>query len=358
MALRPYRKWVILFGVAILIKIFSLFPHAVEKYYSTGIYPVISRFLRILFGWIPFSIGDIFYIATGLYLIILLVQFLKKVFRKEVSLKYFLRVSEKIVQWCLIVYIMFNVAWGLNYDRMGIDYQFQLKLTRYSKNDLHDVLQLIVNRLNQLDSTAHVARPELNENKFLFNTAFTAYSNTCLENEFLDYRSSSIKPSMIGYIGNYLGFSGYYNPFSGEAQVNTTVPSYIKPFTTCHEIGHQLGYAKENEANFAGFLSAKSSNNPAFQYSVYFDLYLYAASELYLSDSTLMVPLREQLHPSVRNDLRMLREFYTKYENPFEPYIRRVYGRYLKANNQPKGIMTYDEVTGRIIAYYAKYGRI
>src|SRR6185369_11733527 len=105
------------------------------------------------------------------------------------------------------------------------------------------------------------ARPELNENKFLFNTAVAAYSNTCLENEFLDYRSSSIKPSMIGYIGNYLGFSGYYNPFSGEAQVNTTVPSYIKPFTTCHEIGHQLGYAKENEANFAGFLSAKSSNN-------------------------------------------------------------------------------------------------
>ena len=93
---------------------------------------------------------------------------------------------------------------------------------------------------------------------------------------------------------------------------------------------------KENEANFAGFLSAKSSDNPAFQYSVYFDLYLYAASELYLIDSTLLVPLREQLHPSVRNDLRMLREFYTRYENPFEPYIRRVYGRYLKANNQQK----------------------
>jgi len=55
--------------------------------------------------------------------------------------------------------------------------------------------------------------------------------------------------------------------------VNTTTPVFTQPFTTCHEIGHQLGYAKENEANFAGYLSARSSRDPAFLYSVYFDLY-------------------------------------------------------------------------------------
>jgi hypothetical protein len=119
-----------------------------------------------------------------------------------------------------------------------------------------------------------------------------------------------------------------------------------------------LGYAKENEANFVGYLSGSSSDNEAFKYSVYFDLYLYAASELYYRDSTLLVPLREQLKPSVRNDLRSLREFFRKYENPFEPYVRKLYGRYLKANDQPKGIKTYDEVTGRIVAYYRKYRNI
>jgi len=262
------------------------------------------------------------------------------------------------MQFCLWVYVLFNMLWGLNYNRKGIDYQLQLQLKPYDKQELHDVLQMIVERLNALDSNAHIARGEMNKKSVLFNNAVLSYNNISRQDNFLEYPSPSVKASVFSYIGNYLGFSGYYNPFSGEAQVNTTVPVYIRPFTTCHEIGHQLGYAKENEANFAGYLSAKSSNNPAFQYSVYFDLYLYAASELYFRDSTLMVPLREQLRSSVRNDLRMLRDFFSKYQNPFEPYIRKLYGRYLKANNQPNGIMTYDEVTGRIVAYYQKYKTI
>ena len=153
-----------------------------------------------------------------------------------------------------------------------------------------------------------------------------------------------------------MGFSGYYNPFSGEAQVNTTIPRFVQPFTTCHEIGHQLGYAKEEEANFSGFLATKSSNDPAFRYSVYVDLYLYSASALYALDSTAFIPYRESLHPDVRQDLRDLKAFYRKYQNPFEPVIHALYGKYLKANRQPQGIYSYDEVVGLAIAYYQKYG--
>ena len=132
--------------------------------------------------------------------------------------------------------------------------------------------------------------------------------------------------------------------------MNTTVPIFIQPFTTCHEMGHQLGYAKENEANFAGYLSAKSSRDPAFRYSAYFDLYIYAASELYERDSTMLKPIREELKPVVREDFKDLRRFLDQYKNPLEPYIRRLYGRYLKANNQPQGIQTYNEVTAWMIA--------
>ncbi len=153
-----------------------------------------------------------------------------------------------------------------------------------------------------------------------------------------------------------MGFSGYYNPFSGEAQVNTTIPRFVQPFTTCHEIGHQLGYAKEEEANFCGFLATKSSKDPAFRYSVYVDLYLYSASALYALDSTAFIPYRESLHPDVRQDLRDLSAFYRKYQNPFEPLIHAFMETILKANRQPQGINSYDEVVGLAIAYYRKYG--
>jgi hypothetical protein len=170
------------------------------------------------------------------------------------------------------------------------------------------------------------------------------------------YASPSVKSSFFNYIDDYLGFGGYYNPFTGEAQVNTTLPVFTQPYTTCHEMAHQLGYAKENEANFVGYLAAKSSADKAFQYSVYFDMYLFAARELYVQDSNLVRPFREHLRPGIRRDYREMQAFNRKFENPFEPIIRRLYGNYLKANHQPQGIKTYDEVIAWLIAYAKKNG--
>jgi hypothetical protein len=96
--------------------------------------------------------------------------------------------------------------------------------------------------------------------------------------------------------------------------------------------------------------------DPAVRYSVYFDLYQYAAGELYVRDSTKLLPLRAQLRHDIRLDYQELLRFRRKYENPLEPLIQKLYGRYLRANNQPQGIMTYDEVTGLVMAYYHKYG--
>ena len=90
---------------------------------------------------------------------------------------------------------------------------------------------------------------------------------------------------LTGVAGNYLGFLGYYNPFTGEAQVNTKVPAFIIPFTTCHEIAHQFGFASESEASFVGYLVIRSGNSPVFKYSAYFDLFGFANGELYSRDS-------------------------------------------------------------------------
>jgi uncharacterized protein DUF3810 len=350
------RNWLIWVVAALCIKLFSFFPGAVEKYYSTGLYLFIARVLRIIFGWIPFSMGDILYIGAGIYLIYKLFSFLKKLFRKQLDKEYFFSLGRKIIFLILVIYVVFNLSWGLNYNRKGIAYQLQLNVQPYSTKELQGILQIIVNRLNDLDSASRLNRDELNKKNLLFSNSIEAYKHLANSNAIFGYPSPSVKPSLFSYAGDYLGFTGYYNPFSGEAQVNTTVPVFVRPFTTCHEIGHQLGYAKENEANFAGYLSARSSVNKAFQYSVYFDLYLYAAKELYLRDSTLLVPLRESLKPAIRKDYRDLRAFYKKYENPFEPLISKLYGNYLRANQQPQGLMSYNEVIAWLIAYEKKYG--
>jgi len=348
--------WISLSVLVVLIKIFSLFPGAVEKYYSGGIYRVIARLQRILFGWIPFSVGDIFYIAISIWLLVNIFRIFRQIVKRQAGRAYFLSVLRRLTFSLLVLYTVFNLCWGLNYDRAGIAAQLQLQVRPYDNKELARLLQVTVAKLNNLDSLARIRRPALADDRRLLDEAIASYRDLSVRDSRFAYSSPSVKPSLFSTLGNYLGFGGYYNPFSGEAQVNVKAPVFTRPYTACHEIGHSLGYAKENEANFAGYLAAQASGDPAFRYSVYFDMYYYAARELYVRDSTLLVPLRESLRPSIRRDFRELTQFYRKFENPFEPVVRHLYGGYLRANRQPQGMRTYNEVVAWLIAYGYKYG--
>ncbi|MBS1665663.1 MAG: DUF3810 domain-containing protein [Bacteroidetes bacterium] len=348
--------WICLVVLAVVIKVFSMWPDAVEKYYSRGFYLFLSRLQRILFGWIPFSIGDVFYgilLIGGIYG---LVRLIRRLVRREAGWQWLLGAFRRVVFFLLWVYVLFNGLWGLNYDRQGIASQLQLTVKPYTTAELTELVGRIAGHLNNLDSMARLRRPELSSSHFVYRAAVGAYDSLSYKDERFAYKNPSVKSSLFSGIGAYIGFSGYYNPFTGEAQLNTVVPAFTQPYTTCHEMGHQLGYAKENEANFAGYLSARSSSDEAFRYSAYFELYLYAASELYGRDSTLAKGFREKLRPGIRQDFRELQAYNRKYANPMETHIWRLYGGYLRANHQPKGIVTYTEVTAWLIAYAKKNG--
>lgn len=358
MVLKRYWLLLLLLTLAVVIRIFSAFPEAVERYYSQGIYPAISVILRFLLGWLPFSFGDLLYAFAVIYLIVGTVRLVKNALKKRIDKQYLRRVGKRTVYVVLWVYVLFNGLWGLNYNRLDIAQQVGIQPGPYSTEELAAVVNHTIDKLHQLDTAALEQRDALYRKRKLFSEAKAAYKIVQHNFPFLTYRAPSVKPSLYSYLGNYLGYTGYYNPFTGEAQVNTTVPMTQQPFTTCHEIGHQLGFAKENEANFAGYLSAKVSQNPAVRYSVYFDLYIYASRNLVMRDTALARSLHARLPAVAKNDLKALRAFYKSYENPFEPFIRLLYGQYLKANEQPQGILSYDEVVAWVIAYYRKYGEI
>ncbi len=356
--MRTKRKiaWICLITLTIVIKVLSRWPEAVEKYYSTGLYPVLSRVQRFLFGWIPFSIGDLFYGAVFIGVAYSLVVIIRKLVKKQADWSWFLGFLRRMVFIVLLIYVLFNGLWGLNYDRKGIASQLQLNVQPYTTPELTELVRQITTRLNDLDSLARQHRKALMSSRYLYSSAVGAYDSLSDHDSRFVYRPSSVKSSLFSHIGAYIGFSGYYNPFTGEAQVNTVVPVFTQPYTTCHEMGHQLGYAKENEANFAGYLSARSSADAAFRYSAYFELYLYAASELYRRDSSLVRSFREQLHPAIRSDFRELQAYNRRYANPMGSGVWKLYGGYLRANRQPQGIVTYTEVTAWLIAYAKKNG--
>lgn len=355
---KPLVFTLILAVIAVAIHIYSNDSTRVENQYSTHIYPVLSGILRYSFGWLPFSIGDVLYGGVILWLIRKIINGAKILFKRKATLPGLANGLARALRILLVTYILFNLLWGINYNRVGIAGQLQLKTEKYKPEDLQMMNGLLVEKINSSKQALVNQRFQYPSKRQLFLKVQGAYKQAEKIYPFLQYHPASLKPSLWSWLGNYVGFTGYYNPFTGEAQVNTLVPKFLQPFTTCHEVAHQLGYAKEMEANFVGYLSASASKDTSLLYSVYLDLFMYSNRNLFATDSVAAKSFREKLSPAVREDVREWRKFSEEHRSPLEPIFRWVYGKYLEGNQQPQGVLSYDEVTGFMIAYYKKYGKI
>jgi hypothetical protein len=258
----------------------------------------------------------------------------------------------------LVIYLVFNILWGLNYDRRGIAKQINLDVQQYSLHDLDILTTVLLHRVNgyaeKIDTNNRENLDDLNQ---LFAESTKAYKSAAGKWPFLEYANPSLKASLFTRIGHFIGFTGYYNPFTGEAQVKTTVPTFIKPFIATHEIAHQVGYAKENEANLVAYLASASCENIDFRYSVYFGLYYYAIREVEKRDTIMAAAYKQKLHPQVINDRDEVLKYIERTANPIEPIMTTFYDQYLKLNRQPEGKRTYNEVITWLIAYMKRYGR-
>lgn len=355
---KKYRKWWVMGALVLAIKLFSLQPDWVEQYYSRGIYPYMAAAQRWLLGWLPFSLGDIVYglvVACVLYKI---AKGIRLLWKRQLTRQRLGSTTLQLLYGGMVLYVIFNLLWGLNYNRRGITHQLGLSQAPYTTADLDSINRVLLHKLNDCRAVLAQQQYRYGSAQQLFTGVQVAYTAAAKRWPFLQYRPQSLKTSLWGWLGNYTGFTGYYNPFSGEAQVNTTVPVFLQPYIGCHEVAHQLGYAKENEANFAGYLAAVASPDTGFKYSVYLDLFLYANANLSITDSTAAKTYRQQLAPPVQADLAEWKAFVKKHKNPFAPGLSWLYGLYLRSNQQPQGILSYDAVTAFIIAYYKKFGEV
>jgi len=350
-------KW--LFFVLLLalsIRLFSLNEQAVERYYSGLFYPPVSEALRFLFGWIPFSVGDVLYASAVLYLVYKSIFLFKRKARLK-NKDWWKAAAKKALKRVVLIYIIFNVFWGINYNRIGIAGQLSLSVEPYEKEDLMALCAVLQDRLCVLgDSVGGKSRIKLDKNRELFIEGAALFGEAKKSHPYFKYRFPSVKASLLTPLGSYFGFTGYYNPFTAEAQLKTSVPPFIKPFVLCHEIAHQLGYAKENEANLVSFLVAKNAANPEFRYSVYFDMYAYALAELAEENKREAFLFLETAHPRLIADRKTYRDYVLGEQNSVEPYVSSFYDRFLKLNNQPGGKQTYNQVVGWLVAYQKKMG--
>lgn len=356
-AFRKRWGWVVLIVFALVIRLFAMNAEQVEVYYSQGIYPFISSLLRGALNWLPLSVGDLLYGLVALYGIGKAISMIKRVIAGSHTPTYWLAGLRNICFAVIVVYVVFNLCWGLNYNRLGIGHQLKLQPSLVSQTEIDTLTVHLLKQANRYSGlVGRTTRQQFKQKEKLFNRAESEVQQASLRYPFLEAKLGAVKPSIYSYLGNYLGFQGYYNPFTGEGQVNTTIPVFLRPFVATHEIAHQLGYAKESEANFVGFLVCKDAQEPLFRYAAYLDMYLYAHSILYKVDSARANQIRMERNKQVQADIQELKSFYQQYQTPLEEFVMQGYDFFLQANEQPQGKQSYSQVLRWLMAWVRKEG--
>ncbi|WP_299210338.1 DUF3810 domain-containing protein [uncultured Dokdonia sp.] len=331
-----------------IVRVLALFPEFIENYYSNGLYPLISKGFRYTFGWLPFSFGDIMYSVLIIIALREIVLLFKSRFRQWKTF------SVRTLALASIVYGAFHLLWGMNYYRLPLHESLSIE-SEYTTKELVVLTQKLILKSNalydQLASNDTMAVDVPLSKSEVFDQTVQGYN--ALQTQFpkLDYPPKSIKTSLLSYPLSVMGYSGYLNPITNEAHINGLVPSHRHPVISCHEQAHQLGFAKENEANFIGVLATLHNENPYFQYSGSIFALRYCINDVFRRDSELGENLRDQIRPGILKNYAASREFWDRMDNPLEPFFKLFYTNYLKANNQPDGIKSYSYMVALLVNY-------
>ena len=296
---RPYIITLIMIVLCLGLKLFSLNASLVETYYSKSFYQSLSGFFRKIFGFIPFSVGDLLYGLLFLLLLFLVIKFIYRLIRgrlRRPTFPQFYKKSNRFIQIILAIYFAFNILWGLNYNRVAAGEQFNYIVKDTTLADLKALNLWLVKKVNEEKELSLAQKFDVQDFYFLRKESALAYERLQAHSKIAKIVKSSLKPTLYSWVANSSGYTGYYNPFTGEAQVNEENPFYELPFVSCHEIAHQLGYAKEMEANFVGFLACMQSDNHLFKYSAYKAMLSYSMADLGPADFRFYLKIYKSLY--------------------------------------------------------------
>ncbi len=262
-----------------------------------------------------------------------------------------------------IIYFAFHVLWGMNYYRLPLHKAIAIE-SEYTTEELVALTEKLIERSNGLHSSISVAdsikvnfgNGNLNTyRKEVFSQTLDGYK--ALQEKFpkLNYPPSSIKNSLWRYPLSMMGYSGYLNPITNEAQINGMIPAHRWPVVSCHEQAHQLGFAKENEANFIAVMATLHNDDPYFQYSGSIFALRYCINDVYSRNRELGEELKDCLNTGILDNYQDSKDFWEKMDNPLEPLFDLLYGNYLKANNQPAGLLSYSYMVALLVNYDKKF---
>lgn len=299
----------------------------------------------MLFSWIPFSMGDVIYILLGIFLLYYLTALFKKSKRNNAIIK--------ILGIINIFYFTYQIFWGMLYFQTPII----KKLSSQDSPEIDKAKELALHYLEKCKIT-RAAVLEDHQGVFLITSLKDVQEEilkqqTQLPSSISDKKGSqvlSIKPSLFKNVMSFTGILGYYNPFTAEAQYNSELPATFIPFTTAHESSHQLGFAREQEANFVGYLVGIHSNNMDLRYSTEYFTLKSLLRFIVEDDPEFVKSVLKNYSPGMKRDRAYEKKFVYSHQGWLDDFFGYTNNLFLKSNQQ-EGSVTYSYFIDLLLNY-------
>ena len=339
--------------ISLIIYIIASVSPTFADFFNEHISSVGRSVLNLLTSPIPFSLGEACIWLLPVFLVLSLIYAIRRRCDTWKSALVYLGILMSILS---LLFSLFVVNFAAGYRGTSLDQKLGLDRQKVSAEELYETADLLRQHINR--ETAQISYLEdgfslmpysLDTLNHKLNQAYTEFSES---HDFIHHVNGKFKPVMVSEAMSYMHITGVYSFFTGEANINVNFPDYTLPFTAAHEMAHQRGIAREDEANFVAYLVCISSEDAYIRYSGYLNMYEYVIGALASADYDSFRKVNANLNTEVKSEISAYNAFFKTYANSTASKVSgTVNNSYLQSQGTP-GTKSYGMVVDLAVAYY------
>ena len=305
------------------------------------------------YSLVPFSVAQWVIVAWILMGLAFLAQLIFHFVRR--------RGGEGLYRWTVSVLCMgltlfglFSLWWGVCYYSDSFTIQSELERRPISVEELQSVTQYFADTANEYshrvdrDADGFFTADE----QYLFEHSKTLYRAVQEKFPSLSGPDLRAKPVVFSRFMSWINNTGFFFPYTAEANLNVDCPMALLPATIGHELAHQRGVAAEDEANFVGILACMEDGNATFVYSGALMAYVYLGNALHGADYAAWLEVYSSLNEDVQRDLQVHNAYWARYDTKAAEISDKVYEVFLETYGDDRGMKSYDACVDLLTIYY------
>lgn len=349
----PARHAVLLISLAWLAAYFLLRENrAVMNFLCKALVRPWHAFAGRLFSAVAFSVTEwviLFLAALGVVLLVLLIV---QLIRRRWVRAY--RTGMTILSVSAAMFALFCLWWGVLYYSDSFTEQAGLERRNISVQELETVTRYFAEQASAAGEHVECGEDGVfrADKSDIFRRSADIYGGAEQIFPCLAAPAVRAKPVLLSRLLSYIRYTGFFFPYTAEANLNADSPACLLPSTIVHELAHLRGVAREDEANFCAVVACLESGDEDYRYSGALLAYIYLGNALYRADYDAWREVYSTLSENVRADLRANNDYWARFETPAADVSEKVYESFLQTYGDDRGMQSYGACVDLLTVYY------